>query len=29
MNDNQLRLPSGKIITFNPEQSEGLNKINH
>ena len=29
MNDNQLRLPSGKIITFNPEQSDGLNKINH
>jgi len=25
--DNQLRLPSGKLITFNTEQYEGLNKI--
>jgi len=25
--DNQLLLPSGKIITFNPEQLEGLQKI--
>jgi len=29
MNENQLKLPSGKVITFNPEQSDGLNKINH
>jgi exodeoxyribonuclease-5 len=29
MNDNQLRLPTGKIITFNPEQYDGLKKINH
>lgn len=29
MNDNQLRLPTGKIITFNPEQFDGLKKINH
>ena len=25
--DNQLLLPSGKIITFNNEQSDGLQKI--
>lgn len=29
MNENQLQLPSGKIITFNPQQFEGLKKINH
>jgi len=29
MDENQLRLPSGKIITFNAEQIEGLKKINH
>jgi len=29
MNDNQLRLPTGKIITFNAEQFDGLKKINH
>ncbi len=29
MNENQLRLPNGKIITFNPEQFNGLTKINH
>lgn len=27
--DNQLLLPSGKLITFNPEQFEGLRKIGH
>jgi hypothetical protein len=27
--DNQLKLPNGKIITFNNEQIEGLNKIKH
>ena len=27
MNDNQLKLPSGKVITFNEEQFDGLNKI--
>ena len=26
---NQLKLPSGKIITFNAEQFDGLNKMNH
>jgi len=26
---NQLMTPSGKILTFNPEQIEGLNKIRH
>lgn len=29
MNENQLQLPSGKIITFNAEQFDGLKKINH
>ena len=29
MNDNQLLLPSGKIITFNEEQFDGLKKIKH
>lgn len=29
MNENQLRLPTGKIITFNEEQFDGLKKINH
>jgi intein/homing endonuclease len=29
MNENQLRLPSGKVITFNDEQFEGLKKIKH
>ena len=29
MNENQLRLPSGKIITFNEEQFDGLKKIKH
>jgi energy-coupling factor transporter ATP-binding protein EcfA2 len=29
MNKNQLRLPSGKVITFNDEQFEGLKKIKH
>lgn len=29
MKENQLRLPTGKIITFNDEQIEGLNKIKH
>ena len=29
MNENQLRLPTGKIITFNPEQFDGLKKIKH
>jgi intein/homing endonuclease len=29
MNENQLLLPSGKIITFNTEQFDGLKKINH
>jgi len=29
MNENQLRLTTGKIITFNPEQFDGLKKINH
>jgi len=29
MTDNQLKLPSGKIITFNPEQFDGLKKIRH
>jgi exodeoxyribonuclease-5 len=29
VNDNQLLLPSGKIITFNPEQFDGLGKINY
>lgn len=29
MNDNQLRLTTGKIITFNPEQYDGLKRINH
>lgn len=28
MNDNQLLLPSGKLITFNEQQFSGLNKIN-
>jgi len=27
--DNQLRLPSGKLITLNSQQIEGLNKIRH
>ena len=27
--DNQMRLPNGKIITFNTEQFEGLQKIKH
>lgn len=27
VSDNQLLLPTGKLITFNPEQFEGLNKI--
>jgi len=29
MNENQLLLPSGKIITFNEEQFDGLKKIKH
>lgn len=29
MKENQLKLPNGKIITFNDEQSEGLKKIWH
>jgi ATP-dependent exoDNAse (exonuclease V) alpha subunit len=29
MNENQLRLPSGKVITLNTEQFDGLKKINH
>jgi ATP-dependent exoDNAse (exonuclease V) alpha subunit len=29
MNENQLRLPTGKIITFNAEQFDGLKKIKH
>lgn len=29
VNENQLLLPSGKIITFNAEQFDGLKKINH
>jgi len=29
MNENQLKLPSGKIITFNAEQFDGINKIKH
>jgi len=29
MNENQLKLPTGKIITFNPEQFDGLKKIKH
>lgn len=29
MNENQLKLPNGKIITFNPEQFDGVKKINH
>lgn len=29
MNENQLQLPNGKIITFNEEQFDGLKKINH
>jgi len=29
MNENQLRLQSGKIITFNSEQVDGLKKMNH
>lgn len=29
MNDNQLKLPTGKVITFNTEQFDGLTKINH
>lgn len=29
MNENQLRLPSGKIITFNNEQFDGLKKIKY
>jgi len=29
MEENQLKLPNGKIITFNPEQFDGLKKINH
>jgi len=29
VNDNQLQLPSGKIITFNAEQFEGLQRINN
>jgi len=29
MNDNQLRLTTGKIITFNSEQYDGLKRINH
>lgn len=29
MKENQLRLPTGKIITFNDEQIEGLTKIRH
>ena len=28
MNENQLKLPTGKIITFNTEQFEGLKRIN-
>jgi len=27
--ENQLKLPTGKIITFNPEQFDGINKIKH
>jgi hypothetical protein len=29
MNENQLKLTNGKIITFNPEQSDGLGKMGH
>jgi len=29
MNENQLRLPTGKVITFNAEQFDGLKKINY
>lgn len=29
MNENQLQLPDGKIITFNAEQFDGLKKIKH
>jgi len=29
MDDNQLKLPTGKIITFNPEQFDGVKKIKH
>jgi len=29
INENQLQLPNGKIITFNKEQFDGLNKIKH
>ena len=29
MNENQLKLPSGKVITFNSEQFDGLTKIKH
>ena len=29
MNENQLKLLNGKIITFNTEQFDGLKKINH
>ena len=29
MKDNQLLLPNGKLITFNNEQTDALNKIKH
>ena len=29
MNENQLKLPNGKVITFNSEQFDGLKKIKH
>ena len=29
MNENQLKLPNGKVITFNTEQFDGLQKIKH
>ena len=29
MTENQLKLPSGKVITFNQEQFDGLKKIKH
>ena len=29
MQENQLKLPTGKIITLNPEQFDGLKKIKH
>lgn len=29
MNENQLKLPNGKIITFNEEQFDGVKKIKH